>query len=106
MNLFRPSQSFLLTSVPDSSAEPDFVDEISQVVDKVLSVLVNGTAEVSEEVTGWVDAPSGGDNESAGTEGFLNVWSNLVDFGSGFTGFTNEDFRENVEPTTQTEKEG
>merc|ERR1712151_545124 len=58
--------------LPDSKAEPDLVHEVSHVVDEVQRSIIDGTQEVSEEVSQRVDGPTDGDDETHHVEGALD----------------------------------
>merc|ERR1719329_43822 len=93
----------LLGRVPNGQAEPDFVDEIGNVVNQVQRAVRDGTHQVAEEVAQRVDGPANCDNETHGAERTLHSFRRSLACNSA--GLSHEDLEQNEAPSGHAHRE-
>merc|ERR1711920_104493 len=96
-------QGVFLAGPPDSQAERDLVNEISNVVRKITRRVSPLPKEIPEEVSERVDGPADGNDETHSVVRSLDVAVDLVSAGSALGGLTHEDFSKDKAPSSHTQ---
>merc|ERR1711963_1104176 len=76
-----------------------------QVIDQVEDVIVHLAKKVSKQIAKWVNAPTGGDDESHDVERVLRVNRHLVDVLGHCSSLAHKDLLQDKAPTAHSQKE-
>merc|ERR1712066_797964 len=99
--LLHLSRCVCFSAGPNSKAESNLVDEVSEVVDQIERCIISMVEDqIAEEVTSWIDRPSNRHNELHDRVRGLHVRACVHGF---LSSLTCEHFLQNVTPTCHSE---